>query len=450
MAVSTSHQLRGLVDLEQGVVSREIFVNEEIYRQEQDQIFTRAWLFVGHVSQIPNPGDYFVSRMGEESVILTRDRQGRVHVFLNSCRHRGMKVCRYDEGNTLHFMCPFHGWSYDTDGTLVGVPEFAQAYGGRLDRSKWGLIEVAQVADFRGSLWATWDPEAPPFRDYLGDYQHYLAPLFDAYDGEEGGAEVLGGVHKWRMPCNWKFPGMSFGADAGHGATTHISTETAGYGPQGQAGDRHGVRVSRSQRLEVTVPELGHGCHVNLHPADAPYLPTWGDLKEADDYFREAHERRQRLGAARLEGGSAGLFPNVAFASGMRSTICVWHPHGPHMTEAWRFYLVDRRAPQEVKDAIRRYHMRYGGPVGMTEQDDAENWNYASAASNGPIARRHPYNLQMGMDAEPLDLPIPGRATPVLTEYGQRARFARWLEFMEAESWKEIYPVRGRGGAHGR
>src|SRR5579863_5296257 len=88
----------GLVDLATGQISREIFVNEEIYAEEQERIFARAWLFVGHESQIPNPGDYFVSRMGEESVLLCRDRAGEVHVFLNSCRHRGMKVCRYDEG----------------------------------------------------------------------------------------------------------------------------------------------------------------------------------------------------------------------------------------------------------------------------------------------------------------------------------------------------------------
>ena len=77
-----------LVDVKRGVVSRELFVNEEIYAQEQERIFARSWLFVGHESQIPRPGDYFVSCMGEESVILTRDQQGRVHVFLNTCRHQ--------------------------------------------------------------------------------------------------------------------------------------------------------------------------------------------------------------------------------------------------------------------------------------------------------------------------------------------------------------------------
>ena len=113
--------LAGLVDVDRGVVSREIFVSEEIYRQEQEQLFARAWLFIGHESQIPKPGDFIASSMGEESVILCRDSAGGIHVFLNSCRHRGMKVCRYDEGNAVEFQCPYHGWSYGTDGALVGA-----------------------------------------------------------------------------------------------------------------------------------------------------------------------------------------------------------------------------------------------------------------------------------------------------------------------------------------
>ena len=125
MALNIGANLRysgGLVDLKVGHISREIFVNDEIYRQEQEQVFARCWLFVGHESQVSKPGDFFVSCMGEESVILCRDRLGAIHVFLNSCMHRGMKVCRYDEGNTPVFTCPYHSWSYATDGKLVGVP----------------------------------------------------------------------------------------------------------------------------------------------------------------------------------------------------------------------------------------------------------------------------------------------------------------------------------------
>ena len=197
----------GLVDMSTGQVSREIFVNEDIYQQELERVFTRAWLFVGHESQIPKPGDYFVSSMGEESVLLCRDREEVIHVFLNSCRHRGMKVCRYDEGNTPVFTCPYHGWSYASDGKLVGVPYFKEAYHGKLDKSQWGLVEVAQLCNYKGTIWATWDASAPPFLEYLGDFKLYLDLSLDAWDGREGGSEVLGWYSKMAHPLQLEVPG---------------------------------------------------------------------------------------------------------------------------------------------------------------------------------------------------------------------------------------------------
>jgi nitrite reductase/ring-hydroxylating ferredoxin subunit len=227
MAARTEGYRPGLVDLGKGRISREIFVNEAIYQEEQERLFARAWLFVGHDSQIPNPGDFFVSGMGEESVILCRDRAGEIHVFLNSCRHRGMKVCRYDEGNTPVFTCPYHGWSYGTDGRLVGVPYFREAYHSTLDRSQWGLVEVAQLCNYKGAIWATWDPAAPSFTEYLGDFTHYLDQTLDGWDGSDGGAEILGGIQKWRVPCNWKFPAENFSGDSYHNIS-HRSVDLVG------------------------------------------------------------------------------------------------------------------------------------------------------------------------------------------------------------------------------
>src|SRR2546430_16429856 len=90
--------LLGLVDVDKGIVSREIFVNEEIYRQEQERMFARAWLFVGHESQITRPGDYLVSCMVDVSVILCRYRARRVLVCLNSWLHGGLAECWYVRG----------------------------------------------------------------------------------------------------------------------------------------------------------------------------------------------------------------------------------------------------------------------------------------------------------------------------------------------------------------
>ena len=94
-----------------------------------------------------------------------------------------MKVCRYDEGNTTTFACPYHRWSYGLDGELVGIPEFKEGYHEQLDRTKWGLIDVPQMAVYKGSIWATWDAKAPPFLDYVGGMRFFLAVIPGSVDG---------------------------------------------------------------------------------------------------------------------------------------------------------------------------------------------------------------------------------------------------------------------------
>jgi phenylpropionate dioxygenase-like ring-hydroxylating dioxygenase large terminal subunit len=425
-----------LVDLKRGVISREIFVSEEIYQQEQEQIFTHSWLFIGHESQIPKPGDYFTSCMGEESVILTRDQQGAIHVFLNTCRHRGMKVCRYDEGNTSVFTCPYHGWSFATDGQLVGVPYYKEAYRGQLDRSQWGLIEVAQLANYKGTIWATWDKAAPSFLDYLGGMKRYLDILLDCRDGREGGSEVLGGVQKWYMPCNWKFSAENFAGDGYHNIS-HRSVDLVGIGPSGQ-GRRDNERQS-TRSLNIAFPERGHAALGFLQTEDVPFISTYQNSPVVQEYFKHVYEERQRrLGKdARLLGRVGTVFPNMSFLSRQPRSIAVWHPRSALKTEAWRWFLVDQDAPPEVKDFLRHYYMRYSGPGGLTEQDDMENWNYASAASKGVMARRYHYNYQMGLGFEGSDADLPGVVSEGYNEQNQRALYQRWADMMAGQAWDE-------------
>jgi phenylpropionate dioxygenase-like ring-hydroxylating dioxygenase large terminal subunit len=437
----SQHAWQHLVDVDAGLISREIFVSQEIYELEQEQLFARAWLFVGHESQIPRPGDYFASCMGEESVILVRDNDHNVRVFLNTCRHRGMKVCRYDEGNTALFTCPYHGWSFATDGRLVGVPHFNTAYHGQLDLARWGLIEVAQLANYKGTIWATWDPEAPSFADYLGGMAVYLDEVLDCRDGRPGGSEVLGGVVKWTMPCNWKFAAENFQGDGYHNIS-HRSVDLTGIGPSGKG--RRDDERSKARRFNVSFPDLGHGAHPALQWDDDPYVPTFQHAPEVDAYFRHCYEERQRRLSqrARLLGMTGTVFPHASLLSRQPRSIAVWHPRGPLTTEAWRWFFVDADAPQAVKDVLRHYYMRYSGPAGMTEQDDMENWNYASEASKGVIARRHPYNYQMALGREnPHDV-VPGWVTDDYNEQNQRGMYRRWRAFMEAASWNDLAPKR--------
>jgi phenylpropionate dioxygenase-like ring-hydroxylating dioxygenase large terminal subunit len=115
-------EIKSLIDPEAGLVNRRIFADREIYELERERLFSRCWLYLGHESEVPNPGDFVTVYMGEEPVILCRDLDGRLRAFLNLCRHRGNRVCRADRGNTKLFTCSYHGWTYSSDGKLAIVP----------------------------------------------------------------------------------------------------------------------------------------------------------------------------------------------------------------------------------------------------------------------------------------------------------------------------------------
>src|SRR3984893_18485569 len=96
--ISRALSMNNLVDNRNGTIKPAVLSHPAIYERELQQIFARTWLFVGHESQIPNPGDFVRSRMGEDQVIVTRGRDNQVYVLLTSCPHRGNMVCRYDRG----------------------------------------------------------------------------------------------------------------------------------------------------------------------------------------------------------------------------------------------------------------------------------------------------------------------------------------------------------------
>ena len=154
-------QFAELVDTDRGMISRRIFIEPEIYAAESQQIFARCWLFLCHDSQIPRPGDFLTTTMGEDPVLAVRDSAGTVGAFLNICRHRGNRLCRADDGNASSFICAYHGWTYGNDGRLTGVPNLREAYHGELDRAGWGLVAVARLDSYKGLWFATFRSAGP-------------------------------------------------------------------------------------------------------------------------------------------------------------------------------------------------------------------------------------------------------------------------------------------------
>ncbi|MBI2728398.1 MAG: Rieske 2Fe-2S domain-containing protein [Polaromonas sp.] len=440
---------RDAVDSANGEIARRIYVDEDIYKQEIQHVFKRSWLYIGHESQIPKPGDFVLSRMGDESVILTRDAKGVVHVFLNSCRHRGMKVCRYDEGNARNFVCPYHGWTFKTSGELMLVPGYDEAYkAAPFDKAKWGLVEVAQIANLRGTIWATWDASAPSFKDYMGDMYFSMNLALSPWNGSDDEIELLGSPQKWVIPSNWKIVAENFAGDMAH-TISHASVDKVGIGPNNKDGMTEGRRDDPGELALCTTPQ-GHGVLYGISP-EGQEPRDYAVSPPTAAYFLENWRERQKLqgNKGRLTPVVGTIFPNMSFHGQQPRTILVSHPNGPNHTEMWRVYFVDKKAPPEVKAFLRRYYTRYSGPAGMTEQDDMENWNYATASCRGSVAEEYPFNYKAGLHVGGTHPMIPGVITqhPITSEQNVRSLYHRWAEMMDAESWDSLRaPTAADGG----
>jgi phenylpropionate dioxygenase-like ring-hydroxylating dioxygenase large terminal subunit len=446
--------VRDLVDGAAGVHDRRIYTDQAIYRLEMERIFARCWLFLGHESELPNPGDFVTRYMGEEPVILWRDRDGALRCYLNVCTHRGNRVCRLDAGRARAFTCTYHGWTFSDQGRLIGVPQFNEGYHRELPRERLGLREVAGLDTYKGLIFATWDPSAPSLRDSLGDFTFYLDSLVDR---REGGIEFLGGVVKWLLPANWKIAQVNFQGDTYHGPTTHASVALSRVNAAQPRSIERFARPRMSPRAEAAavsrrqvaaITSLG-GVTADKHPypladgeTDSGWEPGERLTRIRMEYERsiagEVAARFHDAGSRYVRIGHGGLFPNLSFMGGGHSTIRVWHPRGPDKTELWSWVYVDRAAPQEVRDAIRRTTMFNFGPAGAFEQDDLDNWDACTAGSRGAISRQVPANVQQGLGHERFDEDVPGLVSGLSTELAERDFFRAWRDLMASEDWAGV------------
>lgn len=411
--------LKSLVDLEAGKISPRIFIDADIYRLELEKLFGRCWLFLAHDSMIPNPHDFFATYMGSDPVLVARQPDGSVRAFLNVCRHRGMRVCRAESGNARNFMCTYHGWTYDSSGELVNVPNLADAYYNELQRPGNGLVQVAQVDSYKGLIFGNFDPSAPPLEEYLGDLKYYI----DGWvDHAPGGIEVLPGVIRWTINANWKLAAEQFAGDTYHAPTSHASSLLA-FGPPFEGKD---------------------GGHVALREGHGESFLFQRLTRFADDPLGRYNEQKRRTARERV-GDRAEFVANfTAFPtfSGLpgSANIRTWHPKGPNRFEIWSFTVVEKDAPEEVKRAQQVSASFTEGPAGVVETDDGENWGLIGAIlEQGHQARKMMWNYQMGQGHTRQHEEFPGAyGDSFFGEDGQRTFYRRWLEFMTSEEWPRI------------
>jgi phenylpropionate dioxygenase-like ring-hydroxylating dioxygenase large terminal subunit len=411
-----------LIAADGSAVDRRLFVDESIYRLELERIFARCWLYLGHESALPRSGAFFTTTMGEDPVIVVRDRGNRLRVYLNSCTHRGAKVCREDSGVANTFRCPYHAWTFNTEGQLAAVPREAAVYGEHFDKSRLGLREAPHVESFGGMIFASWDPGAPTLREYLGDMAFYLELMLNRM---EGGTEVIGGVHRWTIGVNWKIPAENFAGDHYHVPSTH------------------GAGVEMGFRSQLTnngyCIQTGNGHSIGSERGGAQQGKA---VQTAYDGFmaRMRSELAERFGKAAeafVPIGVGTLFPNMSFLDSARfRSFRVWHPRGVDKIEVHSWCVVDKALPAELKAAVRQQYSLAFGPGGIFEQDDGDIWQSVQDALRGHIGRQGRLNYQMGLGreaptSERYAPPFPGSSSDILmTEANQRAFYRHYATRM--------------------
>jgi biphenyl 2,3-dioxygenase subunit alpha len=441
----SDQQILDMVNEETGRLNPAVYSDESLYELELERVFGRSWLLLGHESQLKKPGDFVTNYMGEDPVIVVRQKDGSIKVFLNQCRHRGMRICRADAGNAKAFTCTYHGWAYDTGGNLVSVPFEKEAFP-CLNKADWGPLQ-ARVETYKGLIFANWDADAPDLNTYLGDARFYMDHMLDR---TEAGTEAIPGVQKWVIPCNWKFAAEQFCSDMYHaGTTSHLSGILAGL-PEGlELTDLVPPSVGKQYRA----PWGGHG--TGFYIGDPNLLLAIMGPK-ITSYMTEgpaAEKAAERLGS--VERGTEVMaqhmtvFPTCSFLPGI-NTIRAWHPRGPNEVEVWAFTLVDADAPEDIKEEFRRQTLRTFSAGGVFEQDDGENWVEIQHILRGHKARSRPFNIEMGLGkAVDNDPDYPGMISYVYSEEAARGMYAQWARMMTSKNWEALNATRPTEGETG-
>lgn len=423
--------IRELVDVENATQSRRIFWEREIYDLELERIFARCWLFLTHECLIPNVGDFFVTKMGEDEVIVLRQRDGSIKAFLNQCSHRGMRLCMAEAGNTRGLSCNYHGWAYGIDGELKAVPAEREVYGKGFDRSRWGLRPVAQVESYRGFIFGCMDPLAPTLADYLGD----IGPLMDNWANLPGGVELLGPPSRSIVRGNWKVPTENFIGDAYHVPWTHASINTAllpgSLDVKMLAGPDVGFQVTSKN---------GHGLGVLYGAGSITVGEMFPEIREW--YVRRQTELTQKFGErrAQLYGGhwDGAIFPNCSYLFGT-NTFKVWHPIGPNQVEIMTWCIAEKDMSENQKQKVRAAANLTFGSAGTLESDDIDNFEYCNQPNQGYVTRQGLVTCQMGLGNEREDPEFAGLVVgDFISELAYRGFYRFYADCMSAQNWKEL------------
>jgi p-cumate 2,3-dioxygenase subunit alpha len=346
-------------------VHRSVYRDQQIFERERERIWGRVWLYLGHASEVPSPGDFKLRTIGGRELIFLRDVHGTVRAFLNACPHRGTAVCREPEGNAKRMRCFYHAWTFDTEGRLVSLPSPDAYPGGDDFRDRLGLRPVARLEVLHDFVFISYATTGPDLASYLGEAADYISLVADHSDA---GMRVVPGEQRYYSRANWKL-GVENAMDGYHFAPSHATFL--------EYLKRTGFTTSEGGRGRILVN--GHVVGIqNGHSGRAGFdwEPRFGEGER-----QRIEQNRQRL-FARMDAERAALiadysrtlfmFPNLLLFDIEGVSIRLLEPVEPGLTRISAFALAPADEPPDALEVRLKILTSFIGPGGLATPDDLE------------------------------------------------------------------------------
>lgn len=345
-------------------VRGEAYRSQDIYERELEMIWHKVWVYVGHESETPNPGDYVRRQIGAQPVIMVRGRDDKVRVFFNRCRHRANLVCHLEHGKTKVFTCPYHGWSYANTGELLGAT-FAEGYDEGLNKAELGLTPVPRLGVYRGLVFASLSPDGISLEAHLGQVTEFIDLFIDL--SPVGEADLNTGVQKMKYRGNWKYmPENSMEGDY-HGPFIHrVAFQLHA--------KRTGFDVSSLHQNAVpdVIRSLPGGHMVEDYRGATMAPPARPPSPARLEYIAAMKARHGEEKAKALLSTMAPLvyvFPNLIYIMTHLRRI---QPVSVDETYVYYTPMFLKGAPDEINENRLRDHEFMMGPAGFITPDDVE------------------------------------------------------------------------------
>ncbi|QFT61199.1 Anthranilate 1,2-dioxygenase large subunit (plasmid) [Sulfitobacter sp. THAF37] len=426
---------QAIADLVKGhAVHRDVYVDREIFELEMEQLFPNCWVYIGHESQLKNTGDFITSKIGNQPVLASRHRDGQVYVLHNRCPHKGVKIASEPCGNTgKFFRCPYHAWSFKTDGSLLAIP-LKKGYEGTgfdTDQAARGLTRIENVKIYRGLIFVRLAQEGLSFEEFFGDALSTIDNMADR--SPEGELEVISQPIRYMHTCNWKML-VENQTDTCHPMVAHESSA----GTAVNVWEREKDNFSETpMAVQLYAPfmspyEFYEGAGIRVWPNGHGHTGVSGsihqDYEDVDGYQAMMTEAYGKERAAEILGDirhNTIYFPNI-MVKGPVGILRNFIPLGVDKTlvESWVFRL--KGAPDKLYERALMYNRFINAPTSIVGHDDLEMYERAQEGlhSNG----NEWVNLRrLWEDDEPEETTEVVNGT---SERQMRNQFYAWRKFM--------------------